>query len=358
MRTLIKSLLSYSFFTLLSIPIPVSIGLQTAFAAGPSSDQSDSISTGTSIKSDGSNGTTKTDTKSDGKGGQKSKTSDNGISQSTRKELRTAQDKMRDKGVTRTMPLVPLFVSSLSPKFPWLYTLHIDDLLTVSTNDGRATTYVQNLSTRAQAQGSADSVIKKDEVLATMKELQQLCQWIASVSGDVSPDDLMGIKDWKALTNLYAGSQTRLAEISTLEPMYNTSGTCRFIRAYTKIQCGECSLDMSRNRGVPELTCSGLVVFSPDSANGQNLSVSMNSKVSWSDSESKASSDEAFKRLTDSVNTYTKWAIDHSDAHAIAQIKSKSVDIATRSDGKVSSVIAALDHKEDPNGILSTMGIK
>lgn len=334
-----------------------------AYADPPAAEVSKGTSDKESTSNEKSRSETTTDTDSTGKGGQNSHTVDTGISASTRKELRQSLDSVNKTSLTQTLPVLPVFYGALAESYPWIRGIEIDDLLTLPI--GLNNLYQNNLNAWAQRNSKeSSSVIMSKKTRRIMNDMQRIGIWIRQSFGKTiktlgKPKDkssLLGVADIEEVINLSV--KFRNKEIEAITPKYDVSGTCFMTGEVNRIKCGACILDVSGKTGVVELTCDGRQVLTAQSADGVNLTVNASTDHSMSETESLTKSDESFKRITDSLNNYVKWAADHSDAVAAAKVKKSAFETAVTNDRKLAVILKGVDKKEDPQQLLSIVGFK
>jgi len=334
---------------------------QQVIAAGsPSQNTSASVTDGSTTQDSFQKGQTKKKSKDvrDSKGNRTSKDKQTGIRESTRKDLAKALEKSRSSSLAQEMPLPPLFYAPLNRSNP-AYTMNIGDLLTVKTHD-EFYTYDHTISTlqkTAQARENADSYIHKDKVLANMQLLAKTGIWVRQqVGGGIGLVSRWGYDDWEDLIEKIV--KVNGAQIDKVRVPFNTAGECRMIGEYTRIQCGECLLDVSNNGGMPELTCSNKKIFGGDAAGGISMKVSITDGFSMRDTETRTQSDEKFKALTDTVSKYVEHAISEGKGVEATEVKMQLFQQSVQRTKKYDAIIKGIEKKDDAHGILGMVGLR
>jgi len=280
-----------------------------------------------------------------------------GFRKSTRKELSNAMEKSRNNTLSQEVSIPPLFIEPLMAKNP-AYRVNISDLLINPVErDGLIyTTYQEGLQKIAQNRGVADGLIKKDKVRETMALLARTGIWIQRQLGGLRLASNWGYEDWQDLVNRIV--EIKSDDISKVTMTYRTAGTCRMIGEYSRIQCGDCILDVTNNSGMPELVCSGKRIFTADSAGGLNMKASITDGFSLRDTETQAQSDETFRSFTEAINKYVDDAIRKGKGIEATEVKKLAYSSATQDTGKFDIVVKGLDHQDDAQKILGAAGIR
>lgn len=329
---------------------PVHAEQSTTAGQSETSGTTDSNETGTTQK--------QTLDESNTKGKRLSKDWQKGVRNSTRKEVAEALEKSRNSSLSQEMSLPPLFYGPLTRNNS-SYTMNIGDLLLypVESNGIIYSTRQEGLQKLAQARGIADDYIKKDQVLANMQLLAKTGIWMRQqVGGGIKLASRWGYEDWEDLAERVVN--VKAGEIAAVRVPYNTAGQCRMVGDYTRIQCGECILDVSNNAGLPELVCSGKKVFGGDAAGGLSMKVAITDGFSLRDTETKASSDESFKAFTDAVNEYVDDAVRKGQGVEATEVKKIAYSLATQKSKKLDVIVKGLTHQDDAGKLLGMVGFK
>lgn len=305
-------------------------------------------------------GTTEKQSKdeSNTKGKRLSKDWQKGVRSSTRKEVAEAMEKSKNSSLSQEMSLPPLFYGPLN-RSNAAYTINIGDLLLypVEENGIIYSTRQEGLQKLAQSRGIADPYIHKGKVLSDMELLAKTGIWMRQqVGAGIKFATRWGYEDWDDLAQRIV--KVKGSEIDKVRVPYNTAGQCRMVGDYTRIQCGECILDVSNNSGLPELICSGKKIFGGDAAGGLSMKVAITDGFSMRDTETKASSDESFKSFTDAVNEYVDDAVRKGKGVEATEVKKIAYSLATQKSKKMDVVVKGLNHQDDASKILGMVGFK
>jgi len=288
-------------------------------------------------------------------GGGRSTKSDSGSRSSTRKEVSRALENMRSTAMQRNLNVVGIFAKAAA-EAGVIRQLHINDLLRYKLPPG-SSSYQNGLQSLAAQNADASRYLKTNEAFAYIRELYRAGEWISGNLRKAKLANGMGRADWEEIANLTAANNKHAFESIPVPPIAS-SETCRFSGQFTRIQCGGCVLDLGYAKGLPELICSGLGMFGPESAGGETIVVQASDTHSLKDAETLAQSDEEFSGITKSVDDYVKWASSKGKAVEAAAVKRQVYSKAVKNTKGLQVPLNAMQKQEDPSKVMGFLGFK
>lgn len=294
----------------------------------------------------------------DDTGNRSSNDTQNGSRTSASKSISKALEKLNSSGLSQSMPLVPIFAKGFNDagRYVWLNGVSLDTFLVGEgqTDGGTDRTVMGYLDSMAKVQAPASAQYINQQ--ATKQAMVDLLQLGASIQKQISPSamsEVFGLADWEDLAHQVGAFREPI-----YKSIYSLNGTCSMTGTYTKIRCGECTIDLSWNRTLPELTCKGRVMFSPDYANGVKLDASINTSVSLRDAETSANTSESFHSFTKSLSDYVSHSVAKSKGSDAVKLKKVSLSLAASNDKKLQATMAGIKKKEDPINVLGIVGLR
>jgi hypothetical protein len=292
------------------------------------------------------------------KGDTASDKQETGNRKAVRREMSHAIEQAQERSLSQEVSVPSLFYQSLAGVDP-VFQADINSVLFRPVAEGGVvySTRVDFLQKMATNRQPCENYIDVDKVRQLMTTYAQAGRWIRLEAGKIGRlTGKVGLEDIQDLADLIVEERSgRIADQKIKIPI---SGKCIFDGDYTHIQCGSCVLDLGNKQGMPELVCASKRIFSSDSADGASLKVSVSDRHSIREAQTLAESDEDFKAISHSLDTYVRNAVKDGKGVEAMEAKELALSQATSSSQKASLATRIVSENDDAQGLLSKFGIK
>ncbi len=279
-------------------------------------------------------------------GGERRRTRESGVRDSVREEIQEALKNMESKSLRLSVSIPALFFQTVG------FSESPDSYLRVKVKEGGMvyTTTLQYLESLAKSRGSAEKLVDTEKARKTLTFLIQLAGFLKDQMIKLENLGTIGLADAENIIRNLDYSKAVEYPVS-----FNIKGECYFWGDIYKVKCGECILDFGMQKGMPEVYCRGLSVWTEDSILGYKAVLEVSKTQSLDNIISKLKSHEKYSSAVNTIASYTAWLERTGQSVEASQVKKLALQSFTRNSRSFQQALELMDKKEEPSKVINIL---
>ncbi|MEM2368382.1 MAG: hypothetical protein QXQ50_09155 [Candidatus Bathyarchaeia archaeon] len=280
-------------------------------------------------------------------GGERRSSKESGVRDSVREEIQEALKNMESKSLRLSVSIPALFFQTVD------YVERNPDRYLKMRLRERGVVYVTNLQfleNFAKSRGNAEDYVNTKKVRDTLSFLIQLAGFLKDQLIKLEDLGTIGLADAENIIKNLDYSKAMDYPVS-----FDIKGECYFWGDIYKVKCGECILDFGMQKGMPEVYCRGLSVWTEDSILGYKAVLEVSKTQSLDNIISKLKSHEKYSSAVNTIANYTAWMERTGQSVEASQVKKLALQSFARNSQNFQQALELMDKKEEPSKVINIL---